>query len=190
MNNLYKLSIYIVLLAFAKSGFAQDTQPDFSVSNVLKLNILLPGVSYEQVIGKYQTFNFGVYMDGIITDEIESSNGESNLILTPTFNLEFRNYYNLNKRNAKGKRTALNTGDYIAPLYLARYSPTFYFSDRILVHQVGAVWGFQRNYPKGFSLDLNGGLVYTFNAKKYYYYDPIELVIQAKIGFWLGRRTK
>ena len=189
MKKLFYPGIYILLIVTAKTGFAQDEKPHLSVSSVLKLNFILPGVSYEQKIGNYSTLNFAAYMDGMISDKIESVNRQSHLFLIPTFNVEFRNYYNMNKRDAKGKRTALNSANYIAPVYLSRYSHTSLYSDRILVHQVGAVWGMQRNYPKGFSLDLNGGMVYTFKANNYYYYDPIELVLQAKLGFWLGHKA-
>lgn len=173
-----------------ESGTTQGEKPHLSISNVLKLNFLLPGISYEKKIGNYQTLNVGVYMDGIFTDRIESIDRRSHLLLTPTFNVEFRNYYNLNKRIAKGKNTAFNSANYLAALYRGRLSRTSYYSERIFVNQLGAVWGMQRNYPKGFSLDLNGGLAYTFNAKDYYYYDAIELVLQAKIGFWLGNRNR
>ncbi|HZV70688.1 MAG TPA: hypothetical protein VFG10_14135 [Saprospiraceae bacterium] len=190
MKNLFTPGMYILLLLIAKNGFSQDEKPHLSVENVLKLNFLLPGISYEHKIGNYTTLNVAAYMDGIISDKIESPNRQSHLFLTPSFNAEFRYYYNLKTRDIKGKPTALNCANYIAPVYIGRYSHTSYFSDYQLVNQVGAVWGMQRNYPKGFSLDVNGGLAYTFKARNNYYYDPIELLLQANIGFWMGRKGR
>jgi len=188
MKILFTPAMYILLLLIAKNGFSQEEKPHLSVENVLKLNFILPGISYEHKIGNYTTLNVAAYMDGILMDRIESP--QLHLFLTPSFNAEFRYYYNMQKRDMKGKRTALNSSNYIAPVYIGRYSPSSYFSDNRLVNQVGSVWGMQRNYPKGFSLDLNGGMAYTLKARNNYYYDPIELLLQAKIGFWMGRKGR
>ncbi len=89
----------------------------------------------------------------------------------------------------KGRRTAINSANYIAPLYIGRYSIRATFTNPLWVNQIGAVWGMQRNAPKGFSVDFNLGLVYTFNAQHYSnYYDSIEGLIQLRLGYWLGRK--
>ena len=188
MKKLLNPCLYILLIVAAHAGLAQDENPHLGVTNVLKLNFFLPGISYEQKVGRYQTLNISGYLDGLIINNYENGRRQSHLVALPTFSMEFRNYYNLNKRDAKGKSTALNSGNYIAPLFLSRYSRST-LPDPALVNQVGAVWGMQRNYPKGFSLDLNGGLAYTINGNHLFNYDPIELIVQAKIGFWLGHKS-
>ncbi|HEY5825401.1 MAG TPA: hypothetical protein VIT44_13595 [Cyclobacteriaceae bacterium] len=190
MKKLVNLSLYIILMITAKTGFAQQEVSQSSVSNVLKLNFLLPGISYEQKIAKYQTLDFNTYMDAIVLWPKESFNNQTQIFFTPSVSTELRNYYNINKREKKGLRTSMNSANYIAPLYIGRYSKTIYYPDLKWVNQVGAVWGMQRNSPKGFSLDLNLGLIYTFDAQYYsFLYSSIEPLIQVELGFWLGRKS-
>jgi len=191
MKKLVNLSLYIILMIIAKSGFAQQEISQSSVTNILKLNFFLPGSSYEQKIGKFQTLHFSMYIDLLMEESSENNYDFTNFNLTPSLNAEFRNYYNVNKREGKGLRTALNSANYIAPLYIGRYPNSIYYPDLKWVNQVGAVWGMQRNSPKGFSLDLNLGLVYTFDAQYFsFLHDPIELILHIELGFWLGRKPQ
>ena len=62
---------------------------------------------------------------------------------------------------------------------------------------VGIAWGFQRNYPKRFSLDLSFGLGYAF-SKQTTINDAGEYITentgsitnigQIGLGFWLNKR--
>lgn len=128
------------------------------------------------------------YMDGLIVSKSESANAQPHLFFTPSFKTEFRTYYNLLTRHAKGLQTARNNANYFAPLYMGRYSSTGDYEPHTWVSQVGAVWGLQRNSPKGFSIDFNAGLVFTFDAKYYQYYDPTQIVVQLRLGYWIGKK--
>ena len=48
----------------------------------------------------------------------------------------------------------------------------------------GVVWGFQRNYPSHFSLDLNIGLGYVKAGTV----NGISPIGELNIGFWLGKK--
>ncbi len=188
MKKLFNLSLYFLLMFSAKAGYTQLGDPP-SVTSVFKLNFLMPGVSYEQKMASYQAIYFSVYMDALILSANETSTDQAHVYFTPTFNAEFRNYYNINKRERKGLRTAMNSANYIAPLYIGKYSQLSDFEPRDWLSQMGVVWGIQRNAPKGFSLDLNMGMVYTFNAQNSWYYAPISPIIQLTLGFWMGDKS-
>jgi hypothetical protein len=189
-NRIIIPSLITALMMAAIPAFTQIEQPQSKVSSVFKLDILLPGISYEQKLLPYSTLNFDAYMDALILSKSETNSNQAHVYFTPSFKTEFRNYYNLNKRNQKGLRTALNSGNYIAPLYIGRYSPVADYADHEWVSQLGAVWGMQRNTPNGFSFDLNLGLVHTFNKNSYYYYSKfITPVFQLRLGYWIGRKT-
>jgi hypothetical protein len=49
---------------------------------------------------------------------------------------------------------------------------------------VGVVWGLQRNYPFGLSLDLNIGLGYV----KVGYESGITAIGEFTIGWWFGKK--
>ena len=188
-NRIVIPSIITALMVAAIPAFAQINEPQSHVSNVFKLNFLSPGISYEQKILAYSTLHFDAYMDALILTKSESSSNQAHLYFTPSFKTEFRNYYNLNKREGKGLRTLLNSANYIAPVYIGRYSPVTAWADREWVNQVGAVWGMQRNSPKGFSLDLSLGLVYTFENRYYNYYQAVQPLVQLRLGYWIGRKS-
>jgi len=191
MKNNLNLIVVAIMILCAKTGFAQINELQVKTSNVLKLNFFLPGISYEQKLTKYSTLNFDAYMDALILSKNENTNGNAHIYFTPSFKAEYRNYYNLNKREGKGLRTLLNSANYIAPVYIGRYSPVADYAEHEWVSQTGAVWGMQRNTPKGFSFDLNLGLVHTFNQDDYHYYSKfITPVVQVRLGYWLGAKPK
>ena len=97
MKKLAIIGFYTILMLTAKTGFAQQEESQTTVSNVLKLNFFLPGISYEQKIAKYRTLYFSGHLDALISTANENTNNQAQLFLIPSFNMEFRNYYNINK---------------------------------------------------------------------------------------------
>ena len=93
---------------------------------------------------------------------------KATFVLDPALTLGYRFYYNYNKREEKGKRTAMNSLNYLSPVFETSYSKNAISSDylveekRRLMNTVGLVWGIQRNYMKRFSLDLQLGAGYLF----------------------------
>lgn len=189
--NTTRYIIFIILIIWSQNSImAQTTKSSDYVSNLWKVNVFLPGMSYEQKLFSLATLNMDAYMDGLLVSRSESAYGEAKLYFTPSFKTEFRTYYNLLTRKAKGLPTDRNNANYLAPLYMGRYSTTGDYSPFTWVSQVGAVWGLQRNSPKGFSMDFNAGLVFTFNSKYYNYFDPAQFVVQLRLGYWIGKKNK
>ena len=178
------LLLIVFLQFFSVTSFSQGEGPFQVDPGVFRINFLLPGVSYEQRLASDKTFFISAYTDAFIID-----NGlvdeELDLFFSANINGEFRTYYNFAKRSEKGRRTAVNSANYISPLYIGRYSRTGDFDQLQWVNQLGFQWGMQRNGPKHFGLDLSFGLLYTVNAQNTNY-PTVGPLIQLRLGFWLG----
>ena len=188
MKTGFRLSIYILLMITAFSGYSQSMQPQTGVSNIFKLNFFLPGVSYEQKITQHQTLHTSAFLDFNVQTTGVNGENQTDILWAPSLNVGFRTYYNMEKRAEKNCNTARNSANYVAPMYIGRYALTDPNEDRRWINQVGLVWGIQRNAPKGFSLDLSLGLSYIFNMQHSSYYAPIELIAQISFGYWIGRK--
>lgn len=158
-----KLFLCMLFGILCSSANSQAAETKTGVSNLLKLNFLSPGVSYEQKIFIYQTLHLSTFMDIGISTLVTDDGNETDVYYLPFFNAQFRTYYNIPKLIRKGFDTSSNSGSYVAPVYFAGYS----FSEEKTRHQVGAVWGVQRTAPKGFSIDVNVGVSYTFQQETY-----------------------
>lgn len=149
--------------AFSQSGDEQHT------TDVFKVTILEPGISFEKSTGRNQTAvaKMGVSFSGSFTSS-SSMGDKATFVLDPALTLGYRFYYNYNKREEKGKRTAMNSLNYLSPVFETSYSKNAISSNylveekRRLMNTVGLVWGIQRNYMKRFSLDLQLGAGYLF----------------------------
>lgn len=182
--------------------FAQEEQGD-EVTNVSKATFLNPGLSVERKVGKFQTVGLQAFMSTSAYFFYSSSLGTSaGIDFDPAFSAQYRYYYNAARRGAKGKRTELNSMNYIGGIWETVFSKNaitdygYEQEDRRAVNSVGLVWGMQRNYKKRFSLDLNLGLGYLFAKEPEY--DEGRLITSTKsmltplgqftLGFWLNKR--
>ena len=171
----------LLLLTFFSSITSINAQNDPSVEKGLfSVNILTPGLEYEFGLNDLSTLDLRAgsgfaYRKGTF--------GEGFGVF-PTFNVQYRHYYNLNKRLEKGKNISNNSGNYIAlsgniqsgkPIIGDLEFTEGYFG------VVGPVWGLQRYYGAGFKLDLNLGAGYGFNESGGSFFSPI-------IGLRLGWR--
>lgn len=164
-----KLACLLMVVLSSTSCFSQDTTTT-DVTNVLRITLLGPGVSYEKKIGHLQTLYLHPHLNAW-GYYIYSSNfgSDSRFDVDPALTLNYRYYYNTAKRLEKGKRTEMNSLNYVGGVYDFLVSKRPYSSeyveetDRRAIHIVGAIWGIQRNYKGNFSLDLNLGLGYTFS---------------------------
>lgn len=140
--------------------------------NQFKINVLVPGVVYEHGFDAkntiYSELSLGL---GYRHNDYLGSTWE----FYPTINEQFRHYYNLEKREKKGKVTSHNSGGFVAvsAAYFFRSAVTNdSFSKSTTSLTVGPVWGFERTYKGNFNLGLNMGVGY--NIKKYdHSYNPI-----------------
>ncbi len=189
MRNLKTIVFLVFFIFSAGANNAQSLPEEKSVSSLLKLNFFSPGISYEQKIAQYQTVHFAGYLDAVINTQTSNGGSQTDIYLLPTIAFEIRNYYNLNKRDRKGLRTDMNSGNYLAPVYIGRYSKREEFDVDVWINQVGAVWGLQRTSPSGFSFDLNLGLGYSFtNQENVRYSNTFEPIIQLALGYRIGKR--
>lgn len=155
-----KYLIIAFSLVFALNMKAQEVS-----NNLFRINILTPGLTFEKGISTNNTLCLDANLGLVYTF---SSNLGNRLLETPFTRLQFRNYYNFDKRIAKGKNTLNNSGNYIA------FSSSYYFkniNDEFFVNSndgftIGATWGLQRTYKNGININLNAGLGYNFSNRK------------------------
>jgi hypothetical protein len=203
------------LLCSIAHGYAQvekDTALSFDSSkrkvtvanSIIKASFWGPGISYEKKIGKFQS----LYTEAILVMEVgigySSSLGNLSYIHAyPALDLQYRYYYNSVKREAKRKRTEMNSLNYIS----GGVGATFYkYKDYISTQRdlmvskgIGITWGLQRNYTERFSLDLYLGGGYSFrteaklnDAGEYTIKNKrgVSGIAGVKLGFWLNRKDK
>lgn len=198
-----KRKIFAAFLGFSATHcFAQEQLP--TLTHVTKATFLNPGISYERALGKRQTLYTQAYLNTsayfMYSEALGSSAG---IYFNPAFTAQYRFYYNLAKRQSAGKRTELNSGNYISPvvdiMLAGKNTAEDYEVPTIRpVYTAGVVWGLQRNYLKRFSLDLNLGLGYystkrtmydiVYGEEVTYRESDFTAIGQINLGFWLNKR--
>jgi hypothetical protein len=197
--------IWSVLLLFATvAAFSQQDETD--VTNVTKVTIINPGLSYEARIGKFQT----LYMQGFMSmsgyfSYSDALGTESAFYFDPAADIQYRYYYNGRKRFEMEKRTEMNSMNYVTVMSEFIFSKmrltTDYIdeSKRRAISRFGVGWGFQRNYAQHFSLDLNLGFGYLLSKGTSYNWNgqlttktisTPTFMGQFNIGFWLNKSKK
>jgi hypothetical protein len=196
-----KKIFFFFLLAITTSCYSQTQS---NVRDITKFNFLNPGVSYEKSVNKNQTLFFNGFINPFFTFTVSGSLGNSSSILfEPSFNTQYRFYYNSINREKKGQTTTFNNLNYVAPVYEIFYTKRNFLANYVSetkarsVNKIGVVWGLQRNYAKRFSLDINIGLGYLFT--KGTTIDNIGNLVKTNInqatllghlnlGFWLNKK--
>ncbi|MBZ4033696.1 hypothetical protein K6T82_02900 [Flavobacterium sp. 17A] len=151
---------YLFLFLFFNAFYlihAQDEAP-VSVKNQFKINMLFPSLVYELALSEKNT----LYSEaGVgLGYRYNSYYGEGNVYFFPLINEQFRHYYNLKKRANKGKRTAFNSGNYLAANALYNFrslSTNDKYGNYSESFTVAALWGLQRTYKGRFNLEFNIG---------------------------------
>jgi len=201
-----------LLLSFALLFilFAVQAQKNENVgsTNVFKATILNPGIGYEHSIGKTQTIAVQAFMNfsAVFYEDVYGERVKTDVYFDPAFTAQYRYYYNFKKRADDGKRTEMNSGNYVAAVYEGIFSKAplkndfVEEADRRLLSRIGAVWGLQRNFMKRLSLDVNVGLGYmTAKSTKYEPFGNVyktgsegfvTILGQFNIGFWLNNPRK
>ena len=196
-----KIFLLLVILISANCYSQKDINTD--IRNVTKITFLNPGVSYEKKIGKLQSLYAQAFLSTSIYLGYSSSLGStSGINIYPALALQYRYYYNAARRKAKGKRTEMNSLNYVSALVetdFYRENVSSNGEKQLRASKIfGAVWGFQRNYQKRFSLDLNLGVSYVYSkettindAGQYTTKNVGEFTNlgQIGLGFWLNRRN-
>jgi hypothetical protein len=194
--------LFLLVCAASINTFCQ--QSDSDIIDITKLNFLGPGISYEKRIGKFQSLHVQAYMETSVYFSYSDEFGtDAGVYFDPALALQYRFYYNAARREAKGKRIAMNSLNYVGAIsqvaFLKNETITYYFPEegRQPSYTFGVIWGFQRNYLKRFSLDFHIGLGYI--AYKMLAFDEADKpvvknageftpVSQLSLGFWLNKR--
>lgn len=196
-----KRTILLLLpfVCFFTAGYAQDQV----TTDVTKLTFLNPGFSYEKSIGEKSTLHGHLFFNTSIEYSYSDAFGSDfNASFDPALLVQYRYYYNYNQRQQKGKRTEMNSMNYISPTFQTSLSKARVSTDHIWeterrpINVAGVVWGLQRNYQKRFSLDLNLGLGYLFTTAQVpgteFYekrnFGMVTMMGQFNLGFWLNQQ--
>lgn len=200
----HKLICSGLLLLATVAAFSQQDETD--VTNVTKVTIINPGLSYEARIGKFQT----LYMQGFMSmsgyfSYSDALGTESAFYFDPAADIQYRYYYNGRKRFEMEKRTEMNSMNYVTVMSEFIFSKMRLTTDyvdeskRRAISRFGIGWGFQRNYAQRFSLDLNLGLGYLLSKGTSYNWNgqlttktisTPTFMGQFNIGFWLNKSKK
>jgi len=186
-NAIKTLSILFICLGIFGKAKAQDsTQVDqqTEVKSLNKIRLTLLGVTYEreQKIDKLATLYFagGIAASFAIQTEnfgiIANTNTYFNMF--PTINAGFRRYYNFEKRNKKGKKTANNAANYYG-LDISAYFEPLLDNDYFGKGEIGITpqWGYQRNIGKKINFELMLGPTVRLSS-----FDPY-FGVDGRIGF-------
>lgn len=157
-----KLVIYIVILLFAKHGLAQTENV---CKNSFKVNVLSPGLSFEQGLCGNSTFNVDLNLS---LGGVNNNNGQLKILAAPFVRTQFRYYYNLDKRLNKAKSIIGNSGSFLAPS-VSYYGKPFNddsYRSSLDGLTMGGVWGFQKTYNSNINLSANAGLGYNVSENQ------------------------
>ena len=174
----------LIMMVLSTTLFAFGQPEEARVEKSLLSVYFIPlKISYEQGLGKSNTLEIGGGINGVTWFENTGDFDEFRFAVVPFAETTFRNYYNLEKRQEKGKRTAMNSGNYWG--IHARYHFEAFAGDtdghEFKSFFIAPVWGFQRNYNSQFSLGMDFGLGAGFNGDGAYFSPLIRL----KLGFVL-----
>ncbi len=159
-----KALLSFILLAFACISYSQDQETN--TKKVFKINGINPGVSLEIPIFKKSTLsaNAGIGYGGSFKNTTKYASGFLYMI-GPFFDLEYRKFYNLDKRLKKNRTIKYNSGNYWGARLLFRgkaIASNFTRTDDV-DFSIGPVWGIQRSYGK-FHLLFDIGPIYYFDT--------------------------
>ena len=172
----------ILAFLFLANSYSQEV-PSVE-KNLFKINFFLPGVVYEHGFTAKNT----LYSELSLGFGYQKSSfyNESTWTFYPNINEQFRHYYNLDKRAKKGKRTARNSGNFLALNAIYNFesiSTNDDFSNEGASFTVAPVWGFQRTYNGGFNLGFNAGIGYGIQKQS----NEFVPVINFSLGWVIGK---
>ncbi len=198
-----KMLLLLLILISTNCFFQEKGNPD--IRDVTKATFLNPGISYEKRIGKFQSLYAQAFMNTSFAIGFSDALGNTSVIhFDPALTLQYRYYYNSAKREAKGKRTEMNSLNYLSSILETTFSKgsisSSYYTEkkRRAINILGIAWGFQRNYKKRFSLDFDLGIGYLFTKGTTTDYTgqyitknigQFTTVSQLNLGFWLNKRN-
>ena len=179
-----KRIIFLCFIVLSTSIFVYGQSEEVKVEKHLLSVYFIPlKISYELGIGKSNTVELGGGLNGVTWIENNGDFDQFRFGIAPFAEAYFKNYYNLDKRYSKGKRTASNSGNYWGLFARYRFEPIAGDTDDTRFNSIfiAPVWGFQRNYRSHFSLGMDLGFGVGFNNGGSYF----SPVVRLKLGFVL-----
>ena len=170
------LFLFLAVLFF-NAVQAQDEAVTVVQKNQFKINMFLPGFVYEHGFDSKNT----LYSEASLGLGFSANSYDSNFAFFPQIVEQFRHYYNLEKRAAKGKRTAFNSGNYLAlnaAYNFESISTNDNYREAVPSFTIGALWGLQRTYKRKFNLEFSAGPGVNF--------DKYETEFVPLVNFTLG----
>ena len=162
LSRLKKNSSYFIILLNLGAILNLCAQDKPSVEkNQFKIDILAPGFVYEHGLSAKNTLHSELSVGlGYRYDSYFGSTCD----FYPLINEQVRHYYNLEKRVAKGKVTARNSGNFVAMAAFYNFksfttNDSFYSSNSSITF--APLWGYQRTNERNFNLDVNMGIGYN-----------------------------
>lgn len=176
-----KLVFTVIIAALSLGLFAQEDQRFTTEGGIFKINIIPLNFSYELATGNQQTITPQVGFHANVMGHDENFYYSVN----PVLSVFYRNYYNMEKRVKKGKRTAKNSANYFGGMAIYNFSALTTSmnekGDASNFFYIGPMWGIQRNYKSHISL----GLYFTMGLAQKRFGTVIEGGFEFTFGFWL-----
>jgi hypothetical protein len=192
----------LLMLCLAIQISAQDKEQT-ETTNVTRLSLFNPGFSYEHKTGKNQTLFVNPFVAIMTGFSYSDAFGFRVLFdIDPILITHYRFYYNGLRRAEKGKRTAMNSMNYLAPMAQLKIPKRAQFNEtgvefkRQVDFAFGALWGMQRNYGRRLSIDLNAGpgcyfwknVNFESGRKITDWKAELSPAFQFTLGFWLNKK--
>jgi hypothetical protein len=160
------------LLVTVSKGFSQSGD----VSNLLKISLVNPGISYEVKLGKLQTICVHTFLKTSVHVEGKSFilipyNITTTFFFDPAMSLQFRQYYLTRKQRDGNRNHLLNNMNYIGlyeEMFFTRKPLYQKVSSRRAYNRVALVWGTQQNITRHLSFNIDLGYGYLFPVKPFY----------------------
>ena len=202
MRPIFPLNL-IAILVMSQFPLATTAQ-EASTEKVAAVTFLTPGFSYEVKTAQYQTLHASAFMNLAASFSVSSETGsESSFYFDPALALQYRVYYNFEKRVQRNKRTEKNSANFFAisagaMLSKMRMSSSYFEeSSRRPVYHIAGLWGLQRNMPGRLNMNLSAGLGYRWasstgplpdGGKVKENHGRLIIPFEMGLGIWLGRR--
>ncbi|MEN2401296.1 DUF3575 domain-containing protein [Flavobacterium sp. MC2016-06] len=161
-----KKNYLFLLLSFllVSSLQAQEEAATTVAKNQFKINMLFPGFVYEHGFTAKNTLYSEVSLGAGY--RYNSYNNDGTFDIYPMINAQLRHYYNLEKRANKGKRTAHNSGNFLALSAYYNFESISTNDDYgyfVQSFTIAPVWGFQRTYKRKLNLEVHLGAGVNFD---------------------------
>lgn len=157
---MFKQIIALLLLAFVAMPLSAQVSVEPAMTG-MQFNLSNIAVYHERALSDRATIRFQAELGLEIEGTSFGENVDVDFYLTPTLRAEPRYYYNLDKRETKGKRTTNNGGNFLSlkteyqlPFHLVKTD-----GDRRLRGHLSLIprWGIRRDLGRGWDFELGLG---------------------------------